>query len=80
LKIAWLGHSGFRIEIEGSMMLPDAWLTGNPMFPAGRRAEAIAGATHVLITHGHGDHTGEAVGIASDFGMPVVGIYDLISQ
>ncbi len=80
MKITWLGHSGFRIEIEGAVILLDPWLTGNPMFPAERRTEAIAGATHVLITHGHGDHTGDAVGIAKDGGIPVVGIYDLISH
>ena len=38
-------------------------MTGNPMFPDDRRAEAIAGATHVLVTHGHGDHTGDAVAL-----------------
>ncbi len=80
MKITWLGHSGFRIEIEGAVILLDPWLTGNPMFPDERRAEAIAGATHVLITHGHGDHTGDAVGIAKDGGIPVAGIYDLIAH
>lgn len=80
MKITWLGHSGFRIEIEGAVILLDPWLSGNPMFPADRREEAITGATHVLITHGHGDHTGDAVGIAKDGGIPVVGIYDLISH
>ena len=80
MKITWLGHSGFRIEIEGAVILLDPWLTGNPMFPAEKRAEAIAGATHVLITHGHGDHTGDAVGIAKDAGIPVAGIFDLISH
>ena len=80
MKITWLGHSGFRIEIESAVILVDPWLTGNPMFPADRRAEAVAGATHVLLTHGHGDHTGDAVSIARDAGIPVVGIYDLISH
>jgi len=54
-------------------------LTGNPMFPEDRRAEAIAGATHILLTHGHGDHSGDAVAISSELGIPVVGIYDLMS-
>jgi L-ascorbate metabolism protein UlaG (beta-lactamase superfamily) len=79
MKITWLGHSGFRIEIEEAVLLVDPWLTGNPMFPAERRAEAIAGATHILITHGHGDHTGDTVPIAKELGIPVVGIYDLIT-
>ena len=79
MKITWLGHSGFRLEIEGASILIDPWMTGNPMFPEDRRAEAIAGATHVLVTHGHGDHTGDAVALARDLGIPVAGIFDLVS-
>ena len=44
MKIIWLGHSSFRIEIGDQVLLVDPWLTGNPMFPKDRRAEAIAGA------------------------------------
>ncbi|MCB2137260.1 MAG: metal-dependent hydrolase [Rhodobacteraceae bacterium] len=80
MKITWLGHSSFRIEIEQAVLLVDPWLTGNPMFPAERRAEAIAGTTHVLVTHGHGDHTGDTLAIAKAAGIPVAGIYDLISH
>lgn len=80
MKIIWLGHSGFRIEIAGQVLLVDPWLTGNPMFPEGRRAEAIGGATAVLVTHGHGDHSGDAVQIARELGVPAVGIYDLMSH
>ncbi len=79
MKITWLGHSGFRIEIEGAVLLIDPWLTGNPMFPEARRAEALTGATHVLVTHGHGDHSTDGLLIAKEAGIPMVGIYDLIS-
>lgn len=79
MKLTWLGHSGFRLEIEEAVILIDPWLSGNPVFPEARRAEAISGATHVLVTHGHGDHTGDALGIAKDLKIPVAGIYDLIS-
>ena len=80
MKIIWLGHSGFRIEIAGQVLLVDPWLTGNPMFDESRRDEATAGATHVLITHGHGDHASDAVAIARAGAIPVVGIYDLMSH
>ena len=30
MKITWLGHSGFRIEIGDQVLLVDPWLTGNP--------------------------------------------------
>jgi L-ascorbate metabolism protein UlaG (beta-lactamase superfamily) len=79
MHITWLGHSGFRIEIEQAVLLIDPWIAGNPMFPAERRAEAIAGATHVLLTHAHGDHAADASAIARETGAPVAGIYDLVS-
>ncbi len=79
MKITWLGHSGFRIEIGDQVLLVDPWLNGNPMFPAERRGEAIAGATHILVSHGHADHAGDAVEIAAELGIPVVGIYDLMT-
>jgi L-ascorbate metabolism protein UlaG (beta-lactamase superfamily) len=80
MKITWLGHSGFRIEIADRTLLIDPWLTGNPVFPAGRREEAIRGATDNLVTHGHGDHTGDAVALSKELGVTVAGIYDLMSH
>lgn len=79
MKIIWLGHSGFRIEIGDQVLLVDPWFTGNPMFPEDKRAEAIAGATHLLVSHGHSDHSGDALELAGELNIPVVGIYDLMS-
>lgn len=78
MKIIWLGHSGFRIEIAGAVLLVDPWLTGNPLFPMERRAEAVAGVSHILLTHGHGDHLGDAVAIAQEADVAICGIYDLM--
>ena len=80
MKIIWLGHSGFRIETGDTVMLIDPWLTGNPMFPEDRRAEAIAGVTHILVSHGHGDHAGEAPAIARETGATILGIFDLMTH
>ena len=80
MKITWLGHSGFRIEIAGQVLLVDPWFTGNPMFEGQDQDAAVKGATHILLSHGHGDHSGDAVGLARDLGIPVVGIYDLMSH
>jgi len=79
MKITWLGHSGFRIEIGDQILLVDPWLTGNPSFPDARRAEAVEGVTHVLLSHAHFDHAGDAVAIALEKQVPLVGIFDLIS-
>ena len=79
MNIIWLGHSGFRIETGAAVLLIDPWLSGNPMFPAERRHEAVDGVTHVLLTHGHGDHSADALAIARDANVPVVGSYDMVS-
>ncbi len=55
MKIIWLGHSSFRIEIGDQVLLIDPWLSENPVFPQARRAEAISGTTHILVSHAHTD-------------------------
>lgn len=79
MKITWLGHSGFRIELAGEVLLVDPWLTGNPMFDAKDRARAIEGASHLLVSHGHFDHSNDAVELAKELKIPAVGIFDLMS-
>lgn len=80
MKITWLGHSGFRIEISGATLLIDPWLTGNPAFDTAHRPEAIQGATHVLLSHAHLDHSNDVVAVARELEIPIVGIYDLMSH
>ena len=78
MRLTWLGHGSWRLEIEGAVILIDPWLTGNPAFPEERRADAIAGATHILITHGHSDHASDAVALSGELDVPVAGIFDLM--
>lgn len=79
MNIIWLGHSSFRIEIGNQVLLVDPWLTGNPMLPELLHDNAVNGATHILVSHGHGDHAGDAVALSKRLSIPVVGIYDLMS-
>ena len=79
MKITWLGHSGFRIEIAGQVLLVDPWLRGNPSFDEARFDEAVSGATAILISHAHGDHASNAVEIAKATGAKIHGIYDWIT-
>jgi L-ascorbate metabolism protein UlaG (beta-lactamase superfamily) len=79
MQITWLGHSSFRIEIEQAVLLIDPWVNQNPMFPTDQRAMALHGATHILLTHAHGDHAADAGALAVELGLPLVGIYDLVT-
>lgn len=80
MKIIWLGHGSFRIEIEDQVLLVDPWLTGNPMLPEERHDEAVAGATHLVLTHAHFDHAADIVALARRLGIPAVGQYDVMSH
>lgn len=78
MKIYWLGHASFRIEIADRVLLVDPWLTGNPMLPSDRHNEATENATHILLTHGHFDYISDTLPLAKEKNIPVVGQYDLI--
>jgi len=58
--------------------LIDPWLTGNPVLPEVAHDTAIAGATHILLTHVHFDHVVDVLPLAKKLGLTVVGQYDLI--
>ncbi len=77
MNIIWLGHGSFRIEIGDQVLLVDPWLNGNPMMETKDHAAAIEGATHILVTHGHGDHTADIVEISGKTGAPVSGMVEL---
>jgi L-ascorbate metabolism protein UlaG (beta-lactamase superfamily) len=77
MQITWYGHSAFRLDFGGTAVLIDPFLTGNPSFDSDRAA-AIKGVSHVLLTHGHGDHVGDTVDIAKQNGATVTGDYDLL--
>lgn len=76
MKLIWLGHSAFRIELDGAVILIDPFLSGNPKF-TGAVAEASAGATHIVLTHGHDDHIGDAVEIAKETGAQIVANFEI---
>lgn len=78
MKFTWLGHSGFKIEIAGETLLIDPFVTGNPVFPQDRKAEASEGVTAILLSHGHGDHVGDAIAIAQETGAPMYGMVELM--
>ncbi|HEY9039283.1 MAG TPA: metal-dependent hydrolase [Roseovarius sp.] len=80
MKIIWLGHSSFRIEWGGQILLIDPWLNGNPMLPEARHDEATGGATHILLTHAHFDHASDTLDLARNLKIPVVGQFDLMNH
>ena len=76
MKLTWLGHSAFRLEIGSSVILIDPFLTGSPVFK-GDAVGATAGATHIVVTHGHDDHVGDTVEIARRTKAQVISNFEI---
>jgi L-ascorbate metabolism protein UlaG (beta-lactamase superfamily) len=75
-KITWLGHSTFAITLpSGKVVLLDPWLTGNPACPEAQKTPARVDA--MLISHGHGDHMGDAVTLAKKFKPQIACNYEI---
>lgn len=77
MKITWLGHSAFRVETADAVVLIDPFLNGNPGAKGIDFKEATLGATHIALTHGHGDHVGDTIAIAKETGATVIANADL---
>jgi L-ascorbate metabolism protein UlaG (beta-lactamase superfamily) len=77
MDIRFLGHACFSLEHDGTTVLVDPFLTGNPK--AAAQAADVA-ADVILLTHGHADHIGDTVDIAKRTDAPVVAIVELANE
>jgi L-ascorbate metabolism protein UlaG (beta-lactamase superfamily) len=75
-SLTWLGHASFRLDTDaGKRIYIDPWLSG-PTCPESERVPERADL--IAVTHGHGDHAGDAVSLAGQLGCPVIGMVELI--
>src|SRR5438477_8633019 len=77
-QLTWYGHSAFKIVTPtGNVLLIDPWIT-NPILDKGKEElAALKRVDLILLTHGHGDHVGNAVEIGKRTGAKLVSTYDL---
>jgi len=75
-SLTWLGHATFLIKSPGGKkILIDPWVTGNPSSP--EAAKNLGAIDLMLLTHGHGDHAGDAVSIGRSSGANVIAPHEL---
>lgn len=77
MKITFLGHAALLIEHDSFKGLIDPFLSNNPVYK--KDPSHIKDVTHILITHGHGDHVGDALEIAKDTGAMIISNAELAS-
>lgn len=73
MRITSLGHSAFLLEGRDRVLI-DPFLTGNPL--ASTTADKVD-CDIICVTHGHGDHLGDAVNIARRTGAVVASIIEM---
>ena len=75
MLLTYLGHAGFALEADGTTVLIDPWVTGNPV--ATTTADDLRADT-ILLSHAHNDHgIDDAQAIARRTGATVITTFEL---
>lgn len=73
-KLTYLGHSAFFIEKDWDGILIDPFISGNPLANFDYKKKRI---THIIVTHAHLDHLGDAIAISKNTGAPIIAVFEL---
>ncbi len=72
MDIKYIGHSAFEIKLKDNSVLIDPFVSINPKYDW--RASNI---TDIFVTHGHGDHLGQAIEIAKEKDATISAVFEL---
>lgn len=75
MQVTYYGHSCFRIEIEGKSIVFDPFITDNPL--ANDIHINDIPCDYMLISHGHGDHVGDAVHLGKLTGAKLISSFEI---
>ena len=76
VSFTWVGHGTWKARsARGKEVLIDPWVMNNPAAPA--NLKKVERCDLMLVSHGHGDHIGDAVEIAKATKPKIVTIVEL---
>lgn len=75
-KLTWHGHATLGLETGGYKLVIDPFFSGNPA--ADISPDAVE-ADFLLVSHGHGDHVGDAIAIAKRTGATIISNHEIAS-
>jgi len=76
VTFTWFGHATIGLDVAGKHILVDPFLTDNPSAMA--KPETLS-PDYIWISHGHGDHMGDALAIAQRCGATVISNFEIAS-
>lgn len=78
IRIKWFGHAAFSVNIDGRIFYVDPWIK-NPLNPSKEIPEEAP--DYIIVTHDHGDHTGETIEIMKKHSKSkLIAIYEIASS
>jgi len=77
MKVTYLGHSCFLVDLDGTKILFDPFITPNPIVN-GIDIDKIE-TDFILISHGHEDHIADVESIAKRTGAKVISNFEIVS-
>ncbi len=73
-RVRFLGHAAFEVVLAGKKILIDPFIKGNPQ--AAVQPSELS-PDYIVVTHGHGDHLGDAVEIAIKNEATIIAPYEV---
>jgi len=77
MKVTYLGHSCFLVDLDGTKILFDPFITPNPIVNE-IDIDKIE-TDFILISHGHEDHIADVESIAKRTGAKVISNFEIVS-
>jgi L-ascorbate metabolism protein UlaG (beta-lactamase superfamily) len=74
IKVTFIGHSCFLVDNGTSKIIIDPFITGNPSAKISTEQKK---ADFILISHGHGDHLGDAIELGKANNATIIANYEL---
>ena len=75
MKATFHGHACFVLERDNKRVIIDPFLTGNPAADIG--PDTLPHLDGILLSHGHGDHLGDAVALSKQHKATIVATFEL---
>ncbi len=76
MKVTYYGHACFAVESGSTQLLFDPFIRHNPL--AGHVDIDAIQATHLLVSHAHGDHLAEVEEIANRCGSQLIANWEVV--
>lgn len=77
MKITYYGHSCFLIEVAGTKLLFDPFITPNPL---AKDIDVYSiDADYILVSHGHEDHVADLELMAKSTGATILSNFEIVS-